>query len=370
MNSRERILEAAVALVHEQGLDRVSMSAVCARSNVSRGTLYTNFESPDSILADKWLDSGEAWLSAMSSLNTTEIDPILNDAFVDVVFSSPRRLELLEVLRPTFQQAFVASRSNGPAGQTVWSWQVATGLGAMLLRAANMHVEIPLHQFFLAFLQGANESTLPVDSQDDPSTGNFVDVMAGLRGEDVRSQLIRAATTVVANTGVENASMLRICRLARLTPGAFPNHFASLEELIEESFRVVFELVIDQNRAEYIDSLTGPNRARSTASAITNAMRPERELWRKLRREMLVAARANPEIRTQVERVMDDTDLALSVSLVKSGFSPDAVAGLLAMNRSLTLGMAMLFELGLPVATVNHFGLATWLENNFLPFSS
>ena len=365
MNSRERILDAAVALVHEQGLDRVSMSSVCARSNVSRGTLYTNFESPDSILADKWLESGEAWLAATRLLTNTSIDPVLNDAFVDVVFSAPRRLELLEVLRPTFHQAFDAARGNGPAGQEVWSWQVATGLGAMLMQAANMAVDIPLHQFFLAVLDTASSVDLPVDI-DHSDSAEFVDVLAVLSGSDVRSQLIRAATVVVANTGVENASMLRICRLARLTPGSFPNHFASLEALIEESFRVVFELVINQNRSEYIESMTSPNRARSTANAISNAMRPERELWRKLRREMLVAARANGEVRRQVESVLNDTDVTLSESLSKSGYSNDLVAGFLALNRSLTLGMAMLFELGLPVATVNHYGLAKWLEVNFL----
>lgn len=368
MNSRERILEAAVALVHEEGLDRVSMSAVCARSSVSRGTLYTNFESPDSILAEKWLESGESWLGAMTSLDTSDIDPILNGAFVDVVFSSPRRLELLEIVKPTFQQAFREAQSLGPSGQVVWSWQVATGLGAMVMRAAAMRVDISLHQFFLAFLQGAVAQELQVDESNEDVDEAFVDVMARLSGNDVRSQLIRAATTVVANTGVANASTLRICRLARLTPGSFPTHFESLEDLFEESFRVVFELVIDQNRSEYIETLTGPNRARSTALAITNAMRPERELWRKLRREMLVASRANPEIRKQVEDVMDDTDNLLSASLVKSGFSRDAVTGLLAMNRSLTLGMAMLFELGLPVDAVNHYGLAKWLESNFLPF--
>lgn len=368
MSSRDRILEAAVALVQEEGLDRVSMSAICSRSSVSRGTLYTNFESPDSILAEKWLESGEAWLASMTSLDTSLVDPTLNDALVDVVFSSPRRLELLEIVRPTFREAFREASNYGPGGQAVWTWQVATGLGAMSLRAASMHVDIALHQFFLAFLNGATSSPLEDNQIADVANENFVDVTAGLSGNDVRSQLIRATTTVVANSGVANASTLRICRLARLTPGSFPTHFESLEDLIKESFRVVFELVIDQNRSEYIETLTAPNRAHSTALAITNAMRPERELWRKLRREMLVAARANTEIRKQVERVMDDTDNLLAASLVASGFSRDAVTGLLAINRSLTLGMSMLFELGLPVANVNHYGLAKWLEGNFLPF--
>lgn len=365
MSSRERILEAAVALVHEQGLDRVSMSAVGARSNVSRGTLYTNFESPDSILAEKWLESGEAWLAATTLLANPEIDPVLNDAFVDVVFCAPRRLELLEVLRPTFQQAFDASKSHGPAGQVVWSWQAATGLGALLMQSANMAVDIPLHQFFLAVVAAASSETLPIDDVHD-DVDDAMDVVSNLRGSDVRSQLIRAATVVVANTGVANASTLRICRLARLTPGSFPNHFSSLEVLIEESFRVVFETVIDQNRSEYIESITSPNRARSTAKAITNAMRPERELWRKLRREMLVAARANSDVRRQVESVLNDTDTTLADSLTQSGYSSDTVSQFLALNRSLTLGMAMLFELGLPVANVNHFGLAKWLEVNFM----
>ena len=367
MNSRERILDAAVALVHEQGLDRVSMSAICARSNVSRGTLYTNFESPDSILAEKWLETGEAWLSSLTTLDTSSLDPILNDAFVDVVVCAPRRLELIEVLRPTFGAAFARSDQNGPAGQEVWAWQVATGLGAMVLRAANLVVDLPFHQLFLALLPAIATAELEHDEAFEEPHEIDGDVIAHFGGDDVRSQLIRAATTVVANTGVEHASSLRICRLARLTPGAFPNHFASVEELIQESFRVVFERVVDQNRAEYIDSLSGPHRARNTARAITRSLEPERDTWRKLRREMLVAARANQVVREQVAAVMNETDQRLSESLVRSGYSQELVNGLLALNRSLTLGMAILHELGLPVASLNHYGMARWLELNFLP---
>ena len=370
METRARILDATVSLVSEIGLDRVSMSAVGSRASVSRGTLYTNFETPDSVMAEKWLEDGARWLTAVSKLNFAEFSDELTGAFVDVIFTAPRRLELLEVVRPTFASALAAARETGPGAADVFTWQLAIGLGTAFLQSANLSVDSVLQRNVMALLGQADAATLESDPTPEELHSDYFDIAALLAGDDIRRQLIRATAIVVANAGVENASSLRICRVGRLTPGALPTHFASLDTLIAESFRFVFDLVIEENRREYLESLSGPNRAHELARAISNSLRPERTIWRKLRREMLVASRANVAVRQQVERLLNDTDHKLHTSLVDTGFTPDIVTAFLGVNRALTLGMSGLFDCGLPVDTINHYGLANLLATSFGPLQA
>ncbi|MBU6233796.1 MAG: TetR family transcriptional regulator [Acidobacteria bacterium] len=367
METRARILDATVSLVNDFGLDRVSMSAVGSRASVSRGTLYTNFETPDSIMAEKWLEDGERWLAAVAELNFSEFSDALTGAFVDVIFTAPRRLELFEVVRPTLAAAFAVARESGPGGVEIFTWRLAIGLGSVFLQSANLSVNMDLQRSVLELLRNANSASLAKNPTSGELLDDQVDIAGTLEGDDVRQQLIRAAVIVVANAGVENSSSLRICRLARLTPGALPAHFASLDELIAESFRFVFDLIIEENRREYLDSLSSPHRAQELARAIGNSLRPERTIWRKLRREMLVASRANVAVRQQVEQLLNDTDQRLHDLLVNTGFTPEIVSAFLGVNRALTLGMSGLFDCGLPVDTVNHYGLANLLATSFGP---
>jgi AcrR family transcriptional regulator len=367
MPTRARILDATVSLVNEIGLDRVSMSAVGSRASVSRGTLYTNFETPDSIMAEKWLEDGARWLAAVTELDFSEFSDELTGAFVDVVFTAPRRLELLEVVRPTFISAFTTARDSGPGGAEIFTWRLAIGLGAVFLQSANLTVDMDLQRTAIALLRDANTASLEQDPTSDELRNDYVDIVTLLAGDDIRRQLIRATAIVVANAGVESTSSLRICRLARLTPGALPTHFSSLEDLVAESFRFVFDLIIEENRREYLDSLSSPNRAHELARAIVNSLRPERSIWRKLRREILVASRANGAVRQQVERLLNETDQRLYQALVHTGFTPEIVTAFLGVNRALSLGMSALFECGLPADTMNHYGLANLLATSFGP---
>ena len=58
------------------------------------------------------------------------------------------------------------------------------------------------------------------------------------------------------------------------------------------------------------------------------------------------------------------------LSLVDTGFTPDIVTAFLGVNRALTLGMSGLFDCGLPVDTINHYGLANLLATSFGPLQA
>lgn len=98
----ERILDAAAAIVDEQGLDALKVSDIAKRAGVPLGTLYQFFARKDDIvyaLAERFTQRfGEVLATALSGLNAEcewhELLDLLLDAYADYYRSEPALREL------------------------------------------------------------------------------------------------------------------------------------------------------------------------------------------------------------------------------------------------------------------------------------
>jgi AcrR family transcriptional regulator len=359
MGSRQQLLGATIDLVDQIGLDRVTMSSIGRDAQVSRGTLYTNFESPESAMAEVWLELGDEWLRGVSKCHTTSITPTQHRALIDAFFTAPRRPELLEVVRPVLLGQLAEALAMGSRRRDRWVWQMSLGLGASILAESGLPGSPEHVQTVVTALCDYPDG----DHQGDPrALPQFVESPLPLlpQGEEIEDRLLRATATVVANAGVAGTSMLRVCRLARLTPGAFPNHFSSLTEAVLKSFRTVLDRVIDQDRQDYFNTKLIDKPSDEIARLLVSAMRPSRELWRKLCREMMVEARRNDDVRDAMIDALNAVDDIILRDFVQLGIDELTGRRMLTLHRAFTVGFTILAELGVDVSHVDHASIIEW----------
>ncbi|PRQ02074.1 TetR/AcrR family transcriptional regulator [Enhygromyxa salina] len=94
---RATILEAAIELLDEGGLEAASLSEIARRSKISKANLYRYFESREAILLAVSLDELEAWLDALTTrVETIAEGPVgsrleaIADAVVETLLARPR----------------------------------------------------------------------------------------------------------------------------------------------------------------------------------------------------------------------------------------------------------------------------------------
>lgn len=84
--TKQRIIDASMNLIHTKGIDNVTLSDICAASQIAQGTFYHHFKSVDEILLEIIRREGEEIASVAASLENlpalTQLERLL-----DVLFS-------------------------------------------------------------------------------------------------------------------------------------------------------------------------------------------------------------------------------------------------------------------------------------------
>jgi len=105
------------------------------------------------------------------------------------------------------------------------------------------------------------------------------------RDDPIRNDLLLAAQTVLARSGVHRATLTRIGRVARLAPATVYGHYANREELIFDILRIAQRSNYDvEARLEAFGGLDG------MAAGLSGWLQPEALVRRRLNQETLVAA--------------------------------------------------------------------------------
>ena len=73
--SRQRIRDAAIALVSERGVAATSVGEICERAGVAKTALYWHFGSKEGLLADLMQEVGTHWIEAIQKQVYLEGDP-------------------------------------------------------------------------------------------------------------------------------------------------------------------------------------------------------------------------------------------------------------------------------------------------------
>jgi AcrR family transcriptional regulator len=133
VGTRDRLLDAAGAVVRREGPGALTLEAVAAEAGVSKGGLLYHFAGKDELidaLIEGWLDNFEAevagraadegWARAYARVAGARSDEqrAMDVALVVAVASGPRALETVQRRYPAWQRQMVAGAPD-PVGATV-----------------------------------------------------------------------------------------------------------------------------------------------------------------------------------------------------------------------------------------------------------
>ncbi|BCW88111.1 hypothetical protein sos41_12490 [Alphaproteobacteria bacterium SO-S41] len=138
--SREAILDAAEALVREQGVNRMTLDAVAARAGLSKGGLLYNFPSKDSLLrgmierfAARFNEPGEG--SAAGRMIDIRLEALAEKAqhrqaghgMLAAIAEKPELLDPMRVAQASLWRTI--KETDAAPDRSLIAWLAAEGLG-------------------------------------------------------------------------------------------------------------------------------------------------------------------------------------------------------------------------------------------------
>lgn len=365
-STRTVLMRAGIDSVRDFGIDRVSASDVITRAGVSRPTFYSYFGDVPGMLADTWVAAGGYWFDviARGAHDDWLLASSLHSALCEMLLVAPRTPELLEVMQRDLDATWTAMTREGQAGLARHCWTLGLVLGTqaslpVLPDAKNALDVIPLVASMPnSWKGGPRRRSIP--ETDIPSVSS----PAVASADEVTATLLESSIDVVSRSGVEKASMSRICRAARVTTGSAKPRFDSTHDLLVQGFDRAMEAVVAQNLAEYGVAAMGSRPWDAFAAFTVSGLHPSRTRWRRYRQEMHVAARVDQPLARHLRKSFRATNAALAESLAALGIPQAGIDLSILLNHVLALGFGMLSDLGLPVASVKHLLVTDWLEKS------
>lgn len=278
--------------------DTLSVSALCTAAGISRPTFYSRFGNVDGLLAEVWLECGEQWLESL--VKPDFVADAHSRALAHILAVARRKPELNEVVAPIVTRWWkTIAEGNKP---TCVSWLVANRIGVLLIHSVDTGV-LAISSLDPVIIELMSSNTL--------TTWDVADNLPSLplSTPQTGDQLLDAAITVIASSGYHNASMSRIARHVQLTTGAIYPHFNSTDELLSSAFYRVQSLVVEQNAGVW-EKLGFT--VRNFGQFVVSGLLPERELWRHLRLETVLAAPSDQRIKDAMRVSLTDSAVALS----------------------------------------------------------
>jgi AcrR family transcriptional regulator len=356
--SKQAVMRAALELIGQHGSDQVTASQIGSLAGVARSTLYGYFEDVRGILAEIWASAGRDWLVQLAEQPRSLTPPLssVDSALLDLLAVSVRVPELRELVLPEVADLWstVAGRRVDEV-RLVWTLATAVGLGltSSVLPEATQHLT-PIWTFATFPDDAVKRYRIP------PSRRPRIPDLPGVTpfsGETTADRIVHAAIQVVGQTGYHSATMLRVCRVARLTVGAAAPLFASLDEVLDRGFASMLANVVVENSRQFreLATLKTLGGGADAYAAFTASMtHPVRANWRRYRHEMYVAARTTPELASKMQTAFTALSGRFAPMLVSIGVDPKVAELLILVNQVISAGMAYVGELGLPVGTIDH----------------
>ena len=360
--NRTRLLDVAARQLLEIGFDRVTVNSITRDAGVSRGTLYAYFGDVDGVYASLWADRGLAWLRGVVSGVGIDADGGPGDVLATILLLVRRVPALDEVVRPDLQAVW-ADVANGPAtGRVRAVWLLAGLLGRSLL--------LPIAPELAGTeMLGALIASMPDDVAEQlglppwvaPPAMPHVDTPRIESTDDIAVRLSDADMQVIASAGLAAATMMRVCRVARASTGAAAPRFRSLEELHHSTFALALRDVADTNAAQVQRFSEGRSIPDTYVLFVSAALEPQRQLWRRYRQELLIAAAHDESTAAAIRHSFAVTDEHLHEALSVLDLTSDQISLVLRFNLLYAVGLAAVLELLPPIDVHEHRVLLCWL---------
>lgn len=362
-----RVLRAGLELIETMGIDRVTVAAILGEAGVARGTVYAHFGDVFGVFATAWSKLGAPWLQLMMTAPDEDAMPNAYRSALTQVLCAARRAPVLnEVVQPDVEQVWADLDRASEVAELRAAWHLVMRLSRDLSIAVLPAVTLldPIIDTLGSLPDDAREryglagrTRPPLEVPEAPSPFDA-------EQDDITRRLMVAAVDVVASSGLAAASMLRVCRTARLTPGAASPRFADLRALHDYAFRVSLADVVRQNRELFLGragELPIPDRA---ATMSTMSMGESRRQWRRYRQEFHIAACTDHEVAAMMHDAITSTDPQSMEELRAAGIPEAILAPMIMFTHVAATGVAAVDALGLPLAELDHRPVFRWIYEN------
>lgn len=309
LENDERILDAAVAMAADTGLDSLTMSGVARLSGFTSGAMYSRYEYREELIADMWVRRCAPALRDLiveaATYRRQPISPERRTAFIASCWSPTVEVQL------AVEMCLIAHRvpelSEIIPGE-VLSWLDEVGLGPAdgvlsadrsidLVMVAGVLGYVVLHPFARELVGDVERAVRVTEGPALEQVGPAPAPMAASqrlafeREDTIRNDLLAAAQIVVARSGVKRATLSRIGRVARLASATVYGHYADRDELIADILRIA--QVSNNDTDTRLGSFGDPL---AMAAAMSGWLQPEAMVRRRLNQETLIAAWHDPAI--------------------------------------------------------------------------
>jgi AcrR family transcriptional regulator len=362
-SNRGRLLQAALEQIDRIGIDNITASDLIGQAGVSRSTLYSYFGEVLGVLAEVWAECGAEWLQQVVDDPTAAHRDRSIDAAMVALLCTARRAPLLhEVVQPDVEALWADLATRGPIGQMKAIWLLAALIGTELTVPIMPEASVVEGLTALVASMPDNVAQL-VGSLDEAlqTNGPTTHSPVLLPDDSVTARLTKAAVEVVASSGLEAASMMRVCRVARLSTGAATPRFAGLRALHERAFAEANAEVIRSNAdqfARFVNVLSPPD---VNALYVRSSLSESRRLWRNYRRELHLAARHDADLATMMRTAFSDSNRSLRNALSRSEAPAVVIDVAIMFNQVYSVGLGAVADLGLPVDSFDHRIVVRWL---------
>lgn len=361
----QRILRAALWCLDRQGVDGITTVGVAAAAGLSTGALYSRYDQQHDLLVDVWqrqsLGAIQELIEAAVAVRRAGSGPH-HVAALAALLAEPS-----VALRVGVQLMAVTRRIDELA-------DVVPGDLAMLLQDLGVHVEQPdpaqtdvlgvVALSLGAVLLGSVRGVTATDwtpmirwcGAPAPTSTPMWPPAPAFRAEPVHDPddpmvdaLLRSAQQVIARSGVERATLLRICRAARLTPTVVYNRFENREELIVD----LVQRIVRSSTTTEMRTMVHASPAMLAMSLATRSS-PQGLPRRRLALEVLLATMHHERLAAPSFAV-EAKARAAAAALLADRYGTAAVAGdVLSFGAAVSHGTAVLLDLGVEL------GAADW----------
>jgi AcrR family transcriptional regulator len=363
-----RVLREGLKLIGTLGIDRVTVAAILAEAKVARGTVYAHFGDVFGVFASAWSALGRPWLTVMmSGVPEAEIPAEYRSALVQILCAARRAPVLNEVVAPDVAAVWGSVDHSSLITESRAIWGLLMRLSIELSRPILPDADslAPLIAMITALPDDAIEryslgETAPVVAEIPPAQSPF-----DAEDDDITRRLMVAAVDVVASSGLSSASMLRVCRTARLTPGAAAPRFTDLRALHDYAFSASLADVVRQNAGVISGTLEDLSIPDQSAAINSSSLQPSRRKWRLYRQEFHLAAMTDPDLAAKMRSAIVDTDAASYDAILATGVELPLAKAMVLFTHVAAAGVGAVDALGLPLASMDTRPVFHWLFESF-----
>ncbi|MFM8312624.1 MAG: TetR/AcrR family transcriptional regulator [Ilumatobacteraceae bacterium] len=307
IDNDKRILDAAVEIADAVGLDRLTVSAVAKTAGFTSGAVYARYGNREELLVALWehraAEHLESVIRQVGTFRRRGATDSYRTAIIDAVAPpSPG-------LRIAIETCLIAHRIDELheiVPRTVREWLVDLGLDRVPL-SPDEAVDLAaiagvVGSIALSPLPGRLGADLDASVQwisapaqpplGDPLPPTDTAQQLVIEPDDpIRNDLLVAAQSVIARSGVHRTTLARIGRLARLAPATLYSRYHNRDELIADILRR--SQVSNSQTKHRLDYLAGDAQM---SAALHAFLQPEALVRRRMHCETIVAAWHTPAI--------------------------------------------------------------------------